>query len=163
MNSQRDCIFCQIVSGQLASYKIWENEHYLAFLDVFPSVKAHTLIIPKTHYYSNLLDIEARVSADLLRVGRLVGRHIRQTYDDLDWISFSMQGTEIAHLHLHLRPMWGVSFGVARKAPLPPELKQIAAQPAELAATAKEIRQVIKAENSNLNIAGLESSSPHKA
>jgi len=45
-----DCLFCKIVAGSLPSYKVFENEHALAFLDIFPSAPFHTLVIPKAHY-----------------------------------------------------------------------------------------------------------------
>lgn len=45
-----DCIFCKIVKGEIPSYKVYEDKNFLAFLDVNPRVKGHTLVIPKDHF-----------------------------------------------------------------------------------------------------------------
>ena len=45
-----NCIFCKIVSGDIPSYKIYEDDEYLAFLDIAPFADGHTLVIPKKHY-----------------------------------------------------------------------------------------------------------------
>ena len=46
----RECIFCKIVAGELPSYKVYEDANFLAFLDIYPRTKGHTLVIPKKHY-----------------------------------------------------------------------------------------------------------------
>lgn len=52
-----DCVFCKIIKGEIPCKKIYENEYTLAFLDINPSVKGHTLVISKKHF-TNLLDID---------------------------------------------------------------------------------------------------------
>ena len=49
IGSMQECIFCQIVAGKLPSYKVYEDEEFLAFLDIFPKSTGHTLVIPKKH------------------------------------------------------------------------------------------------------------------
>ncbi len=53
-----DCIFCKIVEGKLPCFKIWENDDFMAFLDIFPNCKGQALVIPKKHYESDLFLIE---------------------------------------------------------------------------------------------------------
>jgi histidine triad (HIT) family protein len=49
-DSLKDCIFCKIVSGEIPSYKVYEDDQYLGFLDIAPVSRGHTLLVPKTHY-----------------------------------------------------------------------------------------------------------------
>jgi len=46
----KNCVFCQIVKGKLPCYQVYEDKEFLGFLDIFPRVKGHTLLIPKKHY-----------------------------------------------------------------------------------------------------------------
>lgn len=50
LNAMSDCIFCKIVKGEIPSYKVYEDGDFLAFLDITPRAKGHTLVIPKKHY-----------------------------------------------------------------------------------------------------------------
>lgn len=51
-----DCIFCRIASGEIPCYKVYEDEHSIAFFDINPANEYHTLVIPKQHY-ENIFDI----------------------------------------------------------------------------------------------------------
>ena len=53
-----DCIFCKIANGESPCFKIWENDEFMAFLDIMPNVKWQTLVVPKKHYDSDLFDID---------------------------------------------------------------------------------------------------------
>ena len=59
-----DCIFCQIVTGQIPSSKVYEDEEVLAFLDITQVTKGHTLVIPKKHY-RNMLEMDAEAASSL--------------------------------------------------------------------------------------------------
>ena len=52
-----NCVFCQIIKGDIPSYKIYEDENVIAFLDIHPDTNGHTLIVPKKHY-QDIFDIE---------------------------------------------------------------------------------------------------------
>ena len=58
MKENKDCIFCKIIKGEIPSYKIYEDDNFLAFLDIQPHAQGHTIIIPKIHTVSifNLSD-----------------------------------------------------------------------------------------------------------
>ena len=53
-----DCIFCKIANNEAPCFKIWENDEFMAFLDIMPNVKWQTLVIPKKHYDSDLFEID---------------------------------------------------------------------------------------------------------
>ena len=53
-----DCLFCKIVAREIPSYKVWENEEFYAFLDLFPNCKGQTLVIPKEHFDSDFFLID---------------------------------------------------------------------------------------------------------
>jgi diadenosine tetraphosphate (Ap4A) HIT family hydrolase len=53
-----DCIFCAIAEGKSPAFKIWENDEFMAFLDLFPNTKGQSLVIPKKHYESDLFLVD---------------------------------------------------------------------------------------------------------
>ena len=95
-----NCVFCQIVSGQESCYKIYEDEHYLAFLDKYPIAKGHTLVIPKKHYdlVWDLSDIGA-----YFQICQKIAKHF-QTVTKNKWVTSFILGNEIHHAHIHLVP-----------------------------------------------------------
>ncbi len=97
-----DCIFCKIVRGEIPCYKIYEDEKFLAFLDIAQFTKGHTIIIPKKHF---------RFIWDIENVGEFyefavkVANHYRQLgYEFIDSASF---GRLVPHAHYHLVPNKG--------------------------------------------------------
>lgn len=102
-----NCIFCKIVRGEIPSAKVLENEKVLAFLDINPVSKGHTLVIPKIHYgaYPEMpLDILAALGEALQKIGRAVK-------SQLDFAGFNIllnndraAGQLIDHSHFHLIP-----------------------------------------------------------
>lgn len=67
-----DCIFCKITAGEIPSYKIWENEDFVAFLDIFPGVRGQTLVIPKKHYDADILAQEEAFIAEMFLASKKV-------------------------------------------------------------------------------------------
>ena len=102
-----NCIFCKIVRGEIPSAKVLENEKVLAFLDINPVSKGHTLVIPKIHYgsYPEMpLDILAALGEALQKIGSAVR-------SQLDFAGFNIllnndraAGQLIDHSHFHLIP-----------------------------------------------------------
>ncbi len=94
-----DCLFCKIVSGDVPAYKIYEDDNYLAFLDIARFTDGHTIVIPKKHY---------RFIWDMDNVGSFyefavkIANHYRGLgYEFIDSASF---GRLIPHAHYHLVP-----------------------------------------------------------
>jgi histidine triad (HIT) family protein len=100
-------IFTRIVKGEIPCYKISENDNFLAFLDVFPLVKGHTLVIPKkeTDY---IFDIEDKDLGDMLVFSKKVANAIEKAIS-CKRIGVSVIGLEVPHAHIHLIPINNVS------------------------------------------------------
>jgi histidine triad (HIT) family protein len=104
-----DCIFCKIVSGDIPSRKIYEDNEHLAFLDIFPAAKGHSLVIPKAHHADiHSMDREsygaiARVAKDvadlLLEKLSSEGTTIMQMNREAGWQT-------VFHAHMHVIPRW---------------------------------------------------------
>ena len=95
-----DCIFCKIVAGELPSYKIYEDEQYLAFLDVYPKTDAQTLVIPKTHVH--WVWDHPQLGEYFEVVGK-IARHYREV-DGGGNVRSAVYGWLVPHAHIHVRP-----------------------------------------------------------
>jgi histidine triad (HIT) family protein len=102
-----NCIFCEIVKGISPSTKIYEDEHVLAFLDINPVTKNHTLIIPKNHYV-NLYDIPENELIHLLVVAKRITLQFQNDCGVQGVNILHASGMEaqqsVFHFHLHLVP-----------------------------------------------------------
>jgi histidine triad (HIT) family protein len=95
-----DCIFCQIIKGEIPSYKIYEDAEFIAILDIFPKTKGHTLVIPKKHVpwvwdYPDL--------GKYFEVVGKIARHLRQVSGE-EVVRSLVYGVEVPHAHIHLFP-----------------------------------------------------------
>lgn len=99
-------IFSRIVSGEIPCYKVAEDEHYLAFLDINPLAKGHTLVIPKqeTDYIFELSDV---AFTGLWRFARKVALALDSTIP-CERVGVAVIGLEVAHAHIHLVPINGI-------------------------------------------------------
>ena len=100
-------IFSKIISGEIPCYKIAESEDFLAFLDIFPIAKGHTLVIPKkeTDY---IFDIEDKDLAGLTLFAKHVAKAIEKAIP-CNRIGIAVLGLEVPHAHIHLIPINHVS------------------------------------------------------
>lgn len=103
------CIFCQIINGELSSYKVCEDEHTLAFLDIDPVHAGHVLIVPKVHYDN----IEATPAAELgavmatvKKVGALFKNRLGITGYNVGENNNLVAGQIVPHLHFHVIPRY---------------------------------------------------------
>ena len=96
-------VFTKIVAGEIPSYKIAETKDYLAFLDVFPLVKGHTLVIPKQEIDS-LFDIENDRYTGLTLFAKGVAKAIQKTIP-CKKVGMAVVGIEVPHAHIHLIPI----------------------------------------------------------
>ena len=110
-----DCIFCQIVSGQIPSSKVYEDEEVLAFLDITQVTTGHTLVIPKKHY-RNMLEMDAEAASSLFaRVPKIA----KQLQDKLGASGVNIinnneeaAGQTVFHTHVHLLPRFDATDGL---------------------------------------------------
>lgn len=102
-----DCVFCKIIKGELPSYKVYEDEHALAFLDIRPVNAGHTLVIPKKHSH-NIFDIAPEDWAAVAEVVRALAIAIEKGVQ-ADGVNIAMNNREHAgqvvhHPHVHIIP-----------------------------------------------------------
>jgi len=95
-----DCIFCQIAEGKIPSYKIYEDEYYLAFLDIQPFSWGHTLVIPKKHYQW-VWDIPN--VGDYFKLCSQIAQHFQKMTNNQLVVSHIL-GVDVKHAHIHLIP-----------------------------------------------------------
>ncbi|HEX5026121.1 MAG TPA: HIT family protein [Agriterribacter sp.] len=100
-------IFSKIVAGEIPAYKIAENERCFAFLDIFPLVKGHTLVIPKLEV-DNLFDLPANYLGDLIQFAQPIAKAIEKSFD-CNRCGLSVIGLEVPHAHIHLVPINGMN------------------------------------------------------
>ncbi|MBK6524865.1 MAG: HIT family protein [Crocinitomicaceae bacterium] len=96
-------IFSRIVSGEIPCYKVDENEKFLAFLDLNPLRKGHTLVIPKTEV-DYIFDIDDSTLAEMIVFAKVVSKKIRTVFPCRK-IGMTVIGLEVPHAHIHLIPI----------------------------------------------------------
>lgn len=121
-------IFSRIINGEIPAWKVAESEHFLAFLDVNPLAKGHTLIVPKleTDYFFDLSDEEI---SGIMLFSKKVASSLRSTLPCLR-IGMSVIGLEVPHAHVHLVPlnsMGDINFSNSRLNLSAEEMEAIAA------------------------------------
>ncbi|HRD57022.1 MAG TPA: HIT family protein [Ferruginibacter sp.] len=96
-------IFSKIISGEIPSYKIAENDFFLAFLDVFPLVKGHVLVVPKIEV-DKIFDLSNEYLSQMLVFAKPIAKAIEKTMD-CKRCGISVVGLEVPHAHMHLLPI----------------------------------------------------------
>ena len=96
-------IFTKIINGEIPCYKVAEDENYLAFLDINPNAKGHTLCIPKKEE-NKLFDLDEDAYLGLMSFSRKVAKALEKTVD-CKRIGMSVIGLEVPHVHVHLIPL----------------------------------------------------------
>jgi len=96
---EKECIFCKIISGDIPSFKIFEDDNYLAFLDRSQFTKGHTLVVPKKHYSFvwDVIEIDDYISI----VQKISNNFRRKGFKYVDSLIF---GRDVHHAHIHLLP-----------------------------------------------------------
>ncbi len=102
-----DCIFCKIIKGEIPSNKVYEDEKVLAFLDIGPVNKGHTLVIPKDHY-ENIYDISDDLLKNVITAVKKVSIALKKGVS-ADGINIAMSnekpsGQLVPHFHFHIIP-----------------------------------------------------------
>ncbi|MBA9072965.1 histidine triad (HIT) family protein [Flavobacterium gossypii] len=96
-------IFTKIINGEIPAYKITEDENYLAFLDVNPNAKGHTLCIPKKEI-DKIFDMDEEHYLGLMKFSRKVAKAIEKTVP-CKRVGVAVIGLEVPHTHVHLIPL----------------------------------------------------------
>jgi histidine triad (HIT) family protein len=100
-------LFTKIIEGEIPSYKIAENDKFLAFLDIQPIVKGHVLVIPKNPV-DYIFDIEDQLLGEFLSFAKSVAKKMDKVFD-CKKIGMTVIGLEVPHAHIHLIPINGIA------------------------------------------------------
>ena len=110
-----DCIFCQIVTGQIPSSKVYEDEEVLAFLDITQVTTGHTLVIPKKHY-RNMLEMDAEAASSLFARVPKIAKQLQEKLgaSGVNIINNNEEaaGQTVFHTHVHLLPRFDATDGL---------------------------------------------------
>ena len=96
-------IFTKIINGEIPCYKVAENDHFIAFLDVNPNVIGHTLVVPKQEV-NKLFDLDEDIYSELMSFSRTIALAIEKAIP-CNRIGMSVIGLEVPHVHVHLIPL----------------------------------------------------------
>jgi histidine triad (HIT) family protein len=102
------CIFCAVIAGEAPAVRVYEDDNYLAILDIRPIVRGHTLVLPKQHTV-DLTDTPAETLAGMVRVGQRIAKAARASELKADGNNIVINDGKAAfqtvfHIHLHVAP-----------------------------------------------------------
>ena len=97
-----DCIFCKIVAGEIPANKVFENENFVAFLDIRPLSPGHTLVIPKAHYRF-VWDMPKELLCEGFGVAQTIAHALQKSFETQE-IHSKIIGDEVHHAHIWIYP-----------------------------------------------------------
>lgn len=105
-----DCVFCSIAAEDSPAYRLYEDEHSLAFLDIEPATRGHTLVIPKTHYETTT-DMPESLAGRVFKTVHRVSDALETAYQ-LDGFALVQENgvtaeQDVSHAHVHIIPRYG--------------------------------------------------------
>ena len=102
-----NCLFCKIISGEIPSNKVYEDNAVFAFLDIYPASEGHTLVAPKKHY-SNFTDMSTEDVASLFEAARKITAAVEKAFSaqgsNIGINNGEVAGQEVPHVHVHVIP-----------------------------------------------------------
>jgi len=102
------CVFCKIISGEIPSYKVYEDENVLAILDISQATKGHTLVLVKNHF-ANLYDIDAELACKVFSTIPKIANAIKKAFSPIGLnvlINTDKPLQTVYHFHIHLIPRY---------------------------------------------------------
>lgn len=106
---KNDCIFCAIAAGEIPCFKVYEDDVVLAYLDINPCTKGHTLVIPKAHS-AGLLDTPPDALKEIVARVQKVAAHVKEVLgcDGFNILQNNGEaaGQTVRHVHFHIIPRW---------------------------------------------------------
>ena len=102
-----DCVFCKIISGEYSSYKLYEDDYTLAFMDIAKDVDGHILVVPKKHV-KNILDCDEETLSHVMASVKKISKHLVEScgFEGVNILSSNNECAEqeVPHLHIHIIP-----------------------------------------------------------
>lgn len=99
-----NCIFCKIITGEIPSAKVYEDDNSVAFLDIHPVVKGHTLLIPKAHHAWMHETPDELIKKMFVDAKKLM--LVMKDTMPCDYVQISVVGKDVPHFHIHLIPRY---------------------------------------------------------
>lgn len=103
-----NCIFCKIVRGDLSSVKIWEDENFIAILDINPNTKGMTLVITKEHFDSYINDMPEDIYLKYFKAAKEVSNKLEKGLG-VKRVALVVEGLGVNHAHIKLYPIHGLT------------------------------------------------------
>ena len=133
-----DCVFCKIAAAEIPSVKVYEDDKFLAFMDINPLGKGHCLLIPKDHH-QDIFDMPETLLRDLIAVSKRVAQGIKNGLNAEGMYIWQANGRAAAqlipHYHMHFLPRWkDDNLTIGTWEPVPGDME-------EIQAAAKEIKK----------------------
>lgn len=104
-----DCIFCRIAAGQIPATKVYEDDMFVAIMDLGAATKGHTLILPKEHY-DNVMELDGNAAAKVLPLAAKIGHAMMEGLGCSGFNLVQNNGTSagqtVHHFHLHIIPRY---------------------------------------------------------
>jgi histidine triad (HIT) family protein len=98
-----DCLFCEIVNNKKQALKVWENDNFLAFLDIRPINPGHILLIPKNHF-NDVFNIPDPLFGELFQIIKKIIEPLKEATFSTR-IGLAIEGFGVSHAHVHLVPV----------------------------------------------------------
>ena len=122
------CVFCKIVNGEIPSYKIYETDNVMAFLDISQNTKGHTLVIPKKHIES-IFDLDDQTGRDLFEAVIKTTNILKNKlgFKDVNLLNNngSLAGQVVNHYHIHIIPRYGNDECYFKESPHEPNFEEL--------------------------------------
>jgi len=99
--TQDSCVFCKIVKGEIPSHKVYEDDAFLAFLDIHPQSPGHTQVIPKSHFRW-VWDVPQ--AGRYFEVVRTIAKAMQNLFGPIDEVHSRIMGDEVHHAHIWIYP-----------------------------------------------------------
>lgn len=109
------CVFCEIVKGNIPSKKVYEDDDYLAILDISQTTKGHTLVMPKKHY-ENILEMPSAEAGKLMEISQCLANKIVKSLNakgcNILNNTNEVAGQSVMHTHIHIIPRYDESDSI---------------------------------------------------
>lgn len=101
--TDKTCVFCKIIDGEIPSHKVYEDDDVFAFLDISPINEGHTLVIPKSHTDS-LWDLDEDSYSKVMSVVKKLSAAVNTALQPAR-VGMNLEGFDVAHAHVHVVPL----------------------------------------------------------